>query len=319
MLRRLFLLLFFGVLCAVAYFSYRYQSTNLETTELNQEERQKLKAPGLYLRTQSGVTHYEIAGPETAQTVVLVHGFSVPYYLWDGTFEALVQAGYRVLRYDLYGRGESDRPFADYNGALFVRQLAELLARLQISSKVDLIGASMGGPILADYAVQHPDRVNSLTLIGPGYSHGGRLPWQLRTPVIGEYLFATQITPNLPRAQLSDFVDPGKFPDWSERYKAQMRYRGFRRALLSTLRHYATADWVQSYTAVGKMKIPVFLIWGKADRDVPFRYRVELRKEMPQAEFLALEKSAHVPFLEEPEITRPAMIRFLAAHPNRPL
>lgn len=37
-----------------------------------------------------------------------MHGFSVPYYIWEPTFAALVQAGLRVLRYDLYGRGYSD-------------------------------------------------------------------------------------------------------------------------------------------------------------------------------------------------------------------
>jgi pimeloyl-ACP methyl ester carboxylesterase len=49
----------------------------------------------------NGVVHYELTGSEDAPVVVLVHGFSVPCYVWDPTFEALTEAGFRVLRYDL--------------------------------------------------------------------------------------------------------------------------------------------------------------------------------------------------------------------------
>ena len=58
-----------------------------------------------------------------ARTVVLVHGFSVPYYIWDSTTTALAAAGYRVVRYDEYGRGLSDRPNVDYTADLYDRQL----------------------------------------------------------------------------------------------------------------------------------------------------------------------------------------------------
>ena len=50
-------------------------------------------------------TYYEIAGPAHGHPVVLVHDFSVPSCVWDGTFEHLAQAGFRVVRYDLYGVG----------------------------------------------------------------------------------------------------------------------------------------------------------------------------------------------------------------------
>src|SRR5919109_740116 len=69
----------------------------------------------------------EAAGEDGLSDVVLVHGFSVPFFIYDPTFEFLTRAGFRVLRYDLFGRGFSDRPKARYNIDLFVRQLGELL------------------------------------------------------------------------------------------------------------------------------------------------------------------------------------------------
>ena len=62
------------------------------------------------MRLSDGFTHYELGGPPTGHLVVLAAGFSVPYYIWDPTFSALTEAGVRVLRYDYYGRGFSDRP-----------------------------------------------------------------------------------------------------------------------------------------------------------------------------------------------------------------
>ena len=76
-------------------------------------------APGRFVRLSDGVTHYDVSGPDTGRTILLVHGFSVPYYIWDSTATALAGAGYRVVRYDEYGRGLSDRPDVSYNaGAL---------------------------------------------------------------------------------------------------------------------------------------------------------------------------------------------------------
>jgi pimeloyl-ACP methyl ester carboxylesterase len=246
--------------------------------------------------------------------VVLVHGFSVPYYLWDPTFEALAAAGYRVLRYDLFGRGYSDRPDLAYDGDLFDRQLVELLDELKIKGEVDVVGASMGGPIVAGFGCRHAERVRTISLFDPGFSHGQELPFKVRAPLIGEYFMAVRMAPELPARQSDDFLHPEKFPDWAEKYRAQMRYKGFRRALLSTLRHYVTADWSKEYTCIGGRGKPVFLVWGQHDKDVRFELNKEVRAAIPAAEFLPVEDAAHVPFLEHPEIVNPALLRFLAAH-----
>lgn len=74
---------------------------NLEREEITDSVRQA--ASGSFAHLSDGFTHYEIAGLGSSRTVVLIHGFSVPYYLWDKTFDPLVKAGFCVLRYDLYG------------------------------------------------------------------------------------------------------------------------------------------------------------------------------------------------------------------------
>ena len=112
-----------------------------ETAEL--DEAVRASAPGSFVRLSDGYTHYELDGPESGQPVVLVHGFSVPYFMWDPTFEFLTESGFRVLRYDLLGRGYSDRPKVRYDIDTFCQQLKELLDILGLE-QINLMGLSMG-------------------------------------------------------------------------------------------------------------------------------------------------------------------------------
>src|SRR2546422_6934038 len=91
------------------------------------DEAARSGMPGHFAKLSDGYTHYDLGGPADGRVVVLAAGFSVPYYIWDPTFTALTSAGFRVLRYDYYGRGYSDRPTIPFNDDMYVRQLDELL------------------------------------------------------------------------------------------------------------------------------------------------------------------------------------------------
>src|SRR5574338_459493 len=104
-----------AILCA--WVVATYAAKNPEHRDLDAAARRG--APGRFVRLFDGVTHYQIDGPDSGRTVVLVHGFSVPYYIWDSTAAALAGAGYRVVRYDEYGRGGSDRPAGERTADLF--------------------------------------------------------------------------------------------------------------------------------------------------------------------------------------------------------
>ncbi|MBP9926616.1 MAG: alpha/beta hydrolase, partial [Cyclobacteriaceae bacterium] len=103
-----------------------------ETIEKNAEFRSTI-ASGDFVKSSAGNTYYEIANKDADTVLVLVHGFSVPSYIWDSTYYAAQQRGYGVLRYDVYGRGYSDNPDVAYDGALYSEQLHELLDALKIT------------------------------------------------------------------------------------------------------------------------------------------------------------------------------------------
>src|SRR5262245_58120828 len=111
-----------------------YVFADVEQCELNDATRASML--GHFGRLSDGYTHYELAGPADGRVVVLAAGFSVPYYIWDPTFKSLTSAGYRVLRYDYYGRGYSDRPIIPFTDDMYVKQLFELLNAVNLTSPV---------------------------------------------------------------------------------------------------------------------------------------------------------------------------------------
>lgn len=266
-----------------------------ESLILDSEARSS--APGEFIELPDGIVHYEMAGPSSGQTVVLVHGFSTPYHTWDATFDALIEAGFRVLRYDLYGRGYSDRPNTAYNADLFDRQLLDLLSALNVDKPVDLIGFSMGGAIIVIFADRHPAKVHKIGLIDttgfpPKQTFAAKLG---QAPVVGELLTCL-------------YCRPEKYP---ERARSQMRYKGFRRALLSTVRHGPLSDLAETYRRVGEQKRPVLLIWGREDQTIPFDTHKRVEETIPHLEFHAIDEAGHGPHGERPELVNPLLIEFL--------
>jgi pimeloyl-ACP methyl ester carboxylesterase len=289
------------------HFSYRD-----ETEELN--ERTRKEASGSFVQLSDGFTHYELSNPEAEETVVLAHGFSVPYFIYDPTFEFLTQAGLRVLRYDLFGRGFSDRPDTHYDIDLFVRQLGELLDALGFTEPVSLVGLSTGGPITAAYTARSPERVKKLVLIDPVGAKPFALSRVLKVatlPVVGETIIGLLGTRGMSRVIASDFADRNFAAKVSERYRVQMKFKGFKRAILSTIRNNMLESFLDVYESLGKMGKPVLLFWGLHDRTVPFKHSDILRAAMPQAEFHAIEDCGHIPHCENPGRVNAILQRFL--------
>lgn len=286
-------------------------------------EKQKIDAsvrelaPGEFVELPEGFVHYELSGATDGELVVLVHGFSVPYYVWDPTVAALVKDGYRVLRYDLYGRGYSDRPKVEYDLGFFEKQISDLTTALVPGESFHIIGLSMGGPIVASFANQHPDLIKSVTLIAPEV-----LPvtekdiFPMNIPLLGEWIVGTYLVPfNLPQSQLDDFYQPKNFPGWEAQYREQLQYKGFKKAILSTIRNLVKFDPLEIYEKLNQSGIATLLIWGKEDQSVSYEAIVEVMERLPDTEYHFIEEAGHLPQVERAEILDPFILEFLQSHP----
>lgn len=283
----------------------------LDPERLDLDDAARASAAGQFAKLHDGYTHYEVAGPENGRVVVLAAGATVPYYIWDPTFLALVDAGFRVLRYDYYGRGLSDRPDVPFTQDLYVRQFTELLDAAHIAGPFDLAGLSFGGAVITSVAAKYPDRVRSLIYLDPAFRTPESLTMIENTPWAWNIMTAIFEERGWAESQLGDFLHPERFPDWPDRYRPQLRYKGFRRARLSDLRSNIDSDQRDELQAVGRHPRPVLVVWGKQDPNVPFELSASLMAVMPDARLLAVDQAGHLPQWEQPAIVQPAMVSFL--------
>lgn len=267
-----------------------------------------------FIQLSDGFTHYEIGGPEQGPPVVLVHGFSVPSFIWKPTYLALTEAGFRVLRYDLFGRGYSDRPEKKYNLELFTRQLNEIIKSTALQSPASLIGLSMGGLVAVNFTNCYRRKVDNLVLIAPaGFPLTQRLPfWLLRIPVLGELLAWLLGNGRMLKAIANDVYDPKLVDQFTDSFRPQMEYKGFKRALLSTMRDGMLGDYSKLYQRVGQKSPVALLIWGRQDQTIPFAHSQYILDAIPRINFLPVENAGHIPHYEQRELVNKRIIGFLS-------
>ncbi|HSM26296.1 MAG TPA: alpha/beta hydrolase, partial [Anaerolineaceae bacterium] len=213
---------------------------------------------------------------------------------------------------DLYGRGYSDRPRVEYDLELFVQQIDYLTKQVVAGEDFHLVGLSMGAPIVARLANENPDLVKTITLIAPEVLTVEEADiFPMNVPLIGEWVVGVYLVPfHLPQSQLDDFYRPEKFPGWEQRYVDQLQYKGFKYAILSTIRNLVKIEPLEEYEKLSKLGIPALLVWGEEDKIVSYETIVKLMQVMPEMETLFVEDAGHLPHVEKPEIVNPALIQF---------
>ncbi len=249
---------------------------------------------GSYLRTDYGVLSYTREGPVDAPVVILVHGFSTPKFVWEQAIPAVLAAGYQVISFDHLGRGFSDRPEGPYDSALYNSELAGLIEGLNLNTPLTLVGYSMGGANVVDFAASYPDQVSRLVLIAPaGYMRNSPEASPLAMPVVGEWL-ATVFGTRYARRGIESEINAGRAPEsMLEKFDEQAAFAGYTDSLLSTLRYFPMADLSERYRIVGGTDIDVWTIWGTADEVVPFDGAGLMKEDIPHMKLTAIKNANH--------------------------
>lgn len=261
-----------------------------------------------YAQLSQGVTHYALSGPEAGPRVVLVHGATVPLWAWDAQAPALARAGFRVLRYDAWGRGLSDRPDIKYERGDYVRQLAELLRRVGWAGRpVHLVGLSLGAAVAAEFTARHPARVRRLALISPvvhGVA-GNPLVELAPIPVVGPLVLRLVGVPKIV-ARAKALLGGGQAARrYGALFERQTRVPGFERSLLRLLRGDMFADFAPTYAQVGRAGLPVLVIWGAQDTEITRQAVHRLLAATPQARLEVLRQAGHQAVAQAPlEVNR---------------
>ena len=260
-----------------------------------------------------------VPAQENGEIVVLVHGFSTPHFVWNEVKNFLLARGYKVLVYDHFGRGLSERPSIKYDSTLYVEALKELLAHQEISQAVHLVGYSMGGAVVGHFTRAYPAQTKTLTLIAPaGLMPGTQAISRLVTlPVVGEWLghmFAKDILlSDVSDREMANVDDPLAMDklDFISQVSEQLTYSGYVESLVSTYRYFDLFNAQDTFDAVGERDIPTLAIWGTKDATVPYSGSKNMLEAIPHAELLTIEDGGHNITYMQPSIVGPAIADFL--------
>lgn len=234
----------------------------------------RAQAPGRFAKLSQGVTHYQWLGSTRGPVIVCIHGLGTPSPVWYAIAAGLGKMGFRVLVYDLYGRGFSDAPRGPQSPTFFNKQLLDLLNHQEITGEVTVMGYSMGGSIAAAFAAAHPDRVQRMILLAGGGMaiRTDRLTELcLTAPVIGDWLFHVVVARKdrrRLRAQLGQAFD---IKGITELQLSEYESKGFLRSVLSSQRHMLSLQLEDEHRAIGRSDIPVIGIWAEKDSLIPLR------------------------------------------------
>jgi 3-oxoadipate enol-lactonase len=252
--------------------------------------------------------NYRIEG-DGPETVVLINGLADDLETWTDQVPALLEAGYRVLRFDNRGIGLSDKPVGPYTTAMFAADTKALVDHLRIGD-FHLLGVSMGGMIAQEYALAYPSDLRGVTLActyaapGPFCSRMFSL-WADTVNVMGVPTVMRDVTL---WAFTPEFFETR--PDDAAEFETAMRFIDQPiPAYLAQLHSIRTHD---AAARLGSLNVPTLVLAGETDILIPVELSRQLHSLIPGARW-ATTKGGHACLWEHPDEFNQALIAFIGS------
>ena len=258
--------------------------------------------------------HYQEAGDESAPALVLIHGFASSTLVWSKVFVKLAEAGYRVIASDLLGYGYSAKPRnGEYTIAGQAKLLTRLLDKLGIPRAI-FVGSSYGGAVAATCALDYPDRVEKLILVGT-VNDNRPLAFRLMR-LFGSPLFGDVVSPlligsrRLLRRRMKQVYDRHEWVLDERRVDARhlpLRAAGTQRAIIRTVRSWDAEHISRDAHLITQ---PTLLLWGENDQEIPLADGERLHADIPNSRLKVFLECGHLPHEEYPEAFTNVVIDF---------
>ncbi|MBN2388359.1 MAG: alpha/beta hydrolase [Anaerolineales bacterium] len=245
------------------------------------------------ITTDQGIVHYEVYG--RGRPVILLHGWLGSWGLWQETM-AYLGRYYRTYALDFWGFGESGKKRETYAVQDFVRLVDQFMDRLGIT-RAPLVGHSMGGTVSLSVAIQYPQRVSKVVVVGSPIV-GSSLAWALK--MAGRRLIAGLLFNMMWGFRLSmRLAAPLICKD--ARFSDMMDKDLSRTTLESFLLSIASLRRTDLRPMLDQLQIPVMGMFGDKDIIVhPMQWQ-PLLEGVPHARIERYPKAGHFIMLDDPE------------------
>jgi len=241
--------------------------------------------------------------------LLLIMGLGATLDLWHRV-TPMLSSQYRTILFDNRGAGRSDAPPGPYS----IPEMAEdALAVLDAAGAptARVFGASMGGMIAQELALNHPERVRALIL---GCTAVGGKAAVVADREVGAAL-ASRVT--LPPHQAARVMVPYTYDVSTPRERVEEDIAIRERTAISndafSAQYQAIRAWPGTIDRLGALAMPVLVIHGETDRLVPPENGHILARAIPHAKLVMIPHASHIFFTDQPEASREAILSFLAS------
>jgi pimeloyl-ACP methyl ester carboxylesterase len=244
--------------------------------------------------------------------IVLLHGSFSSLHTFDAWAEELKQH-YRVIRYTLPGFGlTGPTPDDDYSLKAHMEYLRLLLTILGVD-RCHLVGSSLGGWIAWETALQFPELVESLTLIGSaGYLDRASIPEPFRLakrPLAGRVV---NYVVNRPRMKYyirqvygnKHRVTENLVDRYYELFTAKANPKAFIKLVNQRFK--------DNTPHLKQIKTPSLIMWGEDDVWVPVNNAYRFTISLPNSQLVTYEGIGHIPMEEIPSVSLKDFRQFLS-------
>lgn len=269
-----------------------------------------------FVNVDGARVHFQEFGDRSGQPVILIHGYSASVYVWREVGPMLASAGFRVIAIDLLGFGYSEKPrWFDYSITSQARMIARFMDRIGLG-KAALVGSSYGGAVAATLALDYPERVEKLALVGAVCNDRVKNHPILRLasiPGIGEAIapfLADTRAFHRHRMRLT-LAKENRHLITEERVESVARplsAADAHHSLLATTRNWH-ADRITHDAHL--INHPTLLLWGENDSVIPVRDAYTLHDEILHSRLVIFKKCGHVPMEEKTELFADIVTEFV--------
>lgn len=250
----------------------------------------------------SGVAKIYVETAGAGPDLVFVHAGVSDSRMWDPQFDAFANR-FRVVRYDHRGFGKSKTPDEPFT---FRDDLLNVVRHVGIA-KATFVGCSMGGAAAVDFALEHPEMVTALVLVGSGIS-GLNDPKQLSADAIKYWTeFLTLVRAK--DVEGAREMDAKYWIDGPSRDSTQIdpvyrtRARQLHRENFS-IERFAHQEQPLQPPAIGRLgeiAAPTLVVIGDHDAEDLVKLADRIAAEIPHATLITIKNAAHLPSLEHPD------------------
>ncbi|MBW2147749.1 MAG: alpha/beta fold hydrolase [Deltaproteobacteria bacterium] len=265
-----------------------------------------------YATWEHGKLHYVTAG--RGSKVILIHGLGGSWDNWK-IIIPIISARHRVYALDLPGFGLSDRPEVSYSIPFMTQAVLAFMEKAGVE-KADFVGHSMGGHVLMDLALKHPEKIQRMILLD---AVGAQSLWEplRRLTLLGLGLLE----------QNPEWLSPGWVKQLVETcfYKPNDESEEMVKFFMAALQRPEGQQLVRSFSNAAQgilnyplahrlrqIRVKTLVVWGQNDRVVSLDHAVTLNREISGSQLRLIPRSGHIPQLERPERLARIMLEYFA-------